>query len=187
MPKALDGGSGSSGGGTRPGGGGGGSSKPLGAQPSLITSTGGLVGFNNTLLIPFFDTRTGMEYFVTYDPTNFNCEDDCIYKFRLESVAPGRTIDIHKVFIEYRDLGKVTFTTRVEATQYNKATKKETLVYKSVVSTVGKGDKKIHSLFVDLKVNGERPQLIIIRKADDGPFSLVRAMLVGNSSEEQLV
>lgn len=164
---------------------------PVGASPTLLTATGGLFGLNNALLAPFVDTRNGKNYFVIYDPTNFNCEDDCVYNFRLESLKPGRNIDVHKVMIEYRDLGPVKFYVSVTATQYNKALKKETMVTAPLkpVATVlkGKGDKKIHTTWIDLKVVGERPQLTILRKANDGPLSIARVLLVGNSSEEDQV
>ena len=158
-----------------------------GANPSLVTSTGGLFGFNNILLVPFYDIRLNRTYFIMYDPSNFNCEDDCVYNFRLEEVVAGREIDVHKVYLQYKDLGKVTFKVIVSATQYNKALKKETINSKTVVVTVGKGDGKIHSYFVDLKVVGERPQISIFRKGNAGPLSIVKVMLCGHSDEgEQL-
>lgn len=170
-----------------PGGGGGTPKKsgPLGGVPSLITSTGGLFGFNNALLVPFFDTRSGLSYFVMYDPTNFNCEEDCVYNFRLESGAPSKEIDVTKIFLEYRDLGPVTFTIIVTATQYNKALRKEKVVRKEVSVSVGtkKADNKIHSYYVDLKLVGERPQLSIFRAADAGPLSIIRAMMFINTGE----
>lgn len=161
-------------------------SGPLGGQPSLITSTGGLFGFNNALLVPFFDTRLNLSYFVVYDPADFNCEEDCVYNFRLESGAPGKEIDVVKIFLEYRDLGPVTFSVAVTATQYNKSKKKETIQRVEVSVSVGtkKPDKKIHSYYVDLKVVGERPQLSIVRKADAGPLSIIRATMFLATGEE---
>jgi hypothetical protein len=186
MSRALDGGSGGGGGGGNPP-----SPKPkagpLGANPSLITATGGLFGTNNVLLVPFYDTRVNQSFFVLYDPTNFNCEDDCFYDFRLEDVQAAHNIDIHKVYFLYRDLGKVKFTVTVTATEFNRVTKKETTVSKSVQVTWGSGDNKLHSYFVDLKVVGERPQLHLFRKADAGPLAIVRAILIGHSDEGQIL
>lgn len=160
-------------------------SGPLGGQPSLITSTGGLFGFNNALIVPFFDIRTNLSYFVVYDPTDFNCEEDCLYKFRLESGEPGKEIDVVKIFLEYRDLGPVKFNVIVTATQYNKAKREEKIQRVSVPVSVGNKnpDNKIHSYYVDLKVIGERPQLSIFRKADAGPLSIIRAVMVIATSE----
>lgn len=152
---------------------------------SLITSTGGLFGVNFALLTPFFDIRMQSFVFAITDPTNFDSEEDCVYNFRQED-KPGRTIDIHKVYLQYRDLGKVSFDVIVSATQYNRATGKETPDVAKKTVSVGstRPDKKIHSYFVDLKVQGERPQLTIIRKRDKGPLAIITAMLMGNSSEE---
>lgn len=171
-----------------PGGGGGGGTKksgPIGGQPSLITSTGGLFGFNNALIVPFFDTRTNLSYFVVYDPTDFNCEEDCLYNFRMESAAPGKEIDVNKIFLEYRDLGPVKFTVIVTATQYNKAKLTEKIQSKSVKVSVGSKnpDGKLHSYYVDLKIVGERPQLSIFRAADAGPLSIVRAIMYIDTGE----
>lgn len=155
------------------------------ANASLITSTGGLFGSAYALLVPFFDNRSTKFVFAIYDPFNFDCEEDCVYDFRQED-KPGRVIDVHKVYLQYRDIGKVTYIVKVTATQYNRVTGKETIDTKSKTITVGnvKPDLKIHSYFVDLKVQGERPQLNITRKADKGPLSIVTAMLIGNSNEE---
>lgn len=155
-----------------------------GTNTALLTTSGGLYGYDNVLLVPFYNAINGFSYFLNYDPANFNSEVDCVYYFRLESVKPGRAIDVHKVYFEYRDLGAVKFTTTVTATQYDRATKRETEQSKSVISSMGKGDRKIHTLFVDLKVVGERPQLMLLRKANAGPLAIIRAMLIGNVVEE---
>ncbi len=177
-----------------PDGGGGHGGKPytppgttpsLGAQPGLITSTGGLYGQNNVLMAPYYHTLTGRFCFLYYDPNDFNCEDDCTYYFRMEDVQAGRAIDVHKVYFQYRDLGAVKFTTTVTATQYDKATKTEKINTQSVSVTWGKGDGKIHSYFVDLKVVGERPQLSVFRAANAGPLSFIRGLLIGHSDEGQ--
>jgi len=159
-------------------------STPLGASPSLITSTGGLYGRGNILLVPFYNEATKLSYFVTYDSSNFNCELDCVYNFRLEEVAAGREIDVHKVFLKLRDLGAVTFSVTVTATQYNKSNQTETVNTQTVViKNWGIGDKKLHSYFVDLKVVGECPQLSVFRAANAGPLAIIKAMLCGHSDE----
>jgi hypothetical protein len=165
-----------------PGKGGG---KAAASNISLLTSTGGLFGTAFVLITPFLNVQSGNYGFLITDPTDFNCEEDCVYNFRQED-KPGRVIDVHKVYLQYRDLGKVSFLATMTATQYNRDTNKETIDTDSKLVTVGntKPDKKIHSYFVDLKVQGERPQLSITRKAGKGPLSIVTAMMIGNANEE---
>lgn len=167
-------------------GSGGGAAKSSAAAPSLITSTGGLFGGAFALLVPFFDLRTNSFVFAIIDPNNFDSEEDCVYNFKMEDVKSGRVVDIHKVYLQYRDLGKVSFDVSVTATQFNRSTQKEKIEVATKTVKVGttKGDQRIHSYFVDLKVQGERPQLSIVRKKDSGPLSIVTAMLIGNVSEE---
>jgi hypothetical protein len=186
----MDGGTGPphppSGGGTKPPSGGG-SGAPTGASDfSLITSTGGLTGLINLLVVPFFVKNLNNFIFASYDPTNFNCEENCIYNFKMEDVKPGRSIDVHKVYIQYRDIGKVTVSFTVTATLYDRVKDVSKIVVKTVPKTFGgKADNNIYSKFIDLKITGERPQLSILRKANAGPLAIITAMLVGNSSEEE--
>lgn len=159
------------------------------ANISLLTSTGGLIGTNLVLLTPFYNAISKKYYFTIYDSSNFDTEEDCVYNFKMEDVQSGRNIDIHKVYLQYRDIGKVKFTVTVFATQYNKVKKTEKIVSDFQEVSVGtkKGDGKIHSYFVDLKVTGERPQCVITRKAADGPLAIVMAKMIGDVSEEQQI
>lgn len=160
------------------------------ANISLLTSTGGVVGLLPFLIVPFFDNRTGKFIFAKYDSADFNCEEDCIYNFRQEDLQTGRNIDVSKIYIQYRDIGEVKFDVIVTATLYNRKTKKSKIVHDELENIVvgnKKPTKKIYSLFVDLKVTGERPQLSIVRKKDAGPLSIIKAMMIGDSSEEDQV
>lgn len=183
-----------SGGADRPphggGGGGGGTSPPpasgpKGATSSLITSTGGLFGQDFKLVFPFFNMITNQNFLALYDVTSFDCEEDCIHNFRMESAKIGRVVDVHKVYLEYRDFGKVTFNITVNAYLLNRSTGKETYpkVTKEVIIN-GKKDLGLHSKFVDLKIQGERPQLQIFRAANKGPLSLTSVILIGTVMEE---
>jgi hypothetical protein len=176
------------GGGGRGGGGGGGSSPsaPKGASNlSIITSTGGLQGLNSLLLVSVFINNLQRYAFATFDPTNFNCEEDCVYKFKMEDIKLGRNVDVHKVYLQLRDLGKVTFNVQVAATLLDRKTNKETISTKNKDVVFGTGDGLIHSRFIDLKIQGERPQLIVTRKAKKGPLGIITAMFVGNMVEEE--
>jgi hypothetical protein len=179
---------GGGGGGGRGGSGGGGSSPsaPKGATSlSVVTSTGGLQGTTSFLIVPLLITKLNKFVFATFDPTNFNCEEDCVYQFKMEDVKIGRNVDIHKVYLQLRDLGKVTFNVKIAATLLNRKTNQEQISTKNVDVTFGKGDGLIHSRFIDLKIQGERPQLTITRKANKGPLGIITAMLMGNMSEEE--
>jgi len=171
------------------GGGGGGGASPLAPKGasnlSLITSTGGINGTSSLLLVPIYITHLQKFVFASFDPTNFNCEEDCFYNFKMEDMKLGRNVDVHKVYLQYRDLGKVTFTVSVSAMLLNRKTNKSTLNNASKDLILGTGDGLIHSKFIDLKVQGERPQLSITRKANNGPLSIIAAMLVGNMAEEE--
>lgn len=176
-------------GGTRPPVGGGGGSKP--ATPSgpprgavslsTITSTGGLLGSLGVLLVPFFLNSINRNVFAIYDITNFNTEEDCVYNFKMEDVKPGYDIDVHLVYLQYRDIGKVSINVAISTMQFNRNTGKSTPQMKQRNITIGgNNDNVIYSYFVDMKVTGERPQLVITRKANKGSLCLITAKLVGN-------
>ena len=182
-------------GGTAPvgphGGGTGGGVKPTSGPPtgavnlSNLTSTGGMFGGIGLLLVPVLLSSNGRNVLALYDATDFNCEEDSQYYFKVEDVKPGRAIDVHKVYLQYRDIGKVKFTVSVRVWQFNKTTNKTKLVQKSVTVTVGGlNDNVIYDRFIDLKVIGMRPQLSILRKGSDGPICLITAMMIGNVAEE---
>lgn len=159
------------------------------ANISLITSTGGLIGINWILLTPFYDSRIKTFYFAIYDSNNFDCEEDAFYDFKMEDVHPGRNVDVHKVYLQYRNIGIATFTINVTVVQYDKVKDKTKFITIPKVIKIGtaKPDSKIYDKYIDLKIVGLRPQLRISRKANSGPLSIVTAMLVGNMAEEQLV
>lgn len=190
--KFITNGGGSLGGGGRPPSGG--VTKPSTGVPGTakslanVTSTGGLQGSLGLLLTPFFVNNIRRFAFFAYDTTDFDCEEDCVYNFKMEDVKIGRVCDIHKVYFQYRDIGKVTMTWTVSAYLLNRTTGKESFPSKSKTVTVGGlSDNKIHSKFVDLKITGERPQLSLLRKANNGPLAIITAMFVGNMSEEEQV
>lgn len=156
--------------------GGGASSSPssnLNIDLSQLTVTGGLTGiigsvivFGTTLL---FNQPLGW----IFDTTDFNCEEDCEYHFRVEEIEVYRQPTIDKVIIRYRDLGQVTVNVFFVGNVLgdSKVSKIVTVVFG------GKADGKIYTTSFDLTCTFEAPQLIITRNAFSGPLSITKVLV----------
>jgi len=163
--------------------------KNPGGSPGLLTSTGGLFGLTGALFAPFLNTKNGTNYALLLDPFDFNCEEDAFYDFKVEDVNIGRSCDIHKLVVIYRNIGqgKITFGVRVYQPQGK--TDKEKFIVKTVTKTLGtkKPNNKLYTQNIDLVVSGERPQAFMTRRADDGPISIVSVVMVGDAGELKLL
>lgn len=201
MPNKQDingGGDGVRGGGGPPGGGkgGGGSAKP--SNPSLITSTGGLLGINGVLLTPAFNQITGKSYIINYESQDFNCEEDAQYSYRQEAnfekfPGEGRECSIHLIILKYRELGYVKFS--INITVFKQAI--DDYVNYQIPVIIPKlkltkarlntfPDKRIHTLKlapVNGVITGERPQISITYAANSGPLSITKLVMCGNADE----
>jgi len=157
---------------------------PTGGSPGLLTSTGGLYGFNYVLVLPILNTKHNIGQFFTLDIEDFNCEEDVEYIFKQEEMQHLRQISVHRILVTYRDLGKVKviFSVTTYSTESDKYTTKE-----SKIVTLGsaKADKKLHGKKIDIAITGERPQLRLFRKAKDGPLAITKISMVGTAPEEQ--
>jgi len=182
------------------GGGGGGSGAPgtptkpsgkvPGGSPGLLTSTGGLFGLGGQLLIPYRDLITNRFYIALINPSDFNSEEESTYFFPQEDVQPGRVVNVHKLEIEYRNLGVCSFSCGVIVYVPNK-NPQQPGVYKtkSVNFKIGsdKADNLLYTVFANLVISGMRPQAFIHREANAGPMSVTRVMMVGNADEKDLM
>jgi hypothetical protein len=195
MPVNLDGTT-KGGGGGFGGGGGKKSGGTTGGSPGLLTSTGGITGLTGIFTIPFQDLLLNRFYFVTFDPTDFNCEEDVTYFFKQEDIEVGRVVTIHKVLIVYRMIGQVKFTLTLngflESVKSSNEDPSQTgrFVSKSVPVTFGLGlgkipDKKLHTRSVDIKLTCERPQISISRLANSGPLAITKVIMCGTADEGQ--
>lgn len=160
-----------------------------GGSPGLLTSTGGLFGLTGALFAPFLDSKTGANYALLFDPSDFNCEEDAFYDFKVEDINPGRSCDIHKLVVIYRNLGlvKVTFGVRAYLPLVKKDQDK--FVTKTVTKMLGTKvpNFKLYTINIDLVVSGERPQVFMSRKADDGPLTIINVIMVGDAGETKLL
>jgi hypothetical protein len=160
-----------------------------GGSPGLLTSTGGLFGLTGALYVPFFDSLNNIYHAVLLDSNDFNCEEDAFYYFKVEDVNIGRSCDIHKLVVVYRNLGigKVTFGVGI----YQPQAKTDALkfVTKTVTKSLGNisANKKLYTQNFDLVISGERPQAFFTRKANDGPISIVSVVMVGDAGETKLL
>lgn len=193
------GGDGVRGGGGPPGGGkgGGGTAKP--ANPSLITSTGGLLGINGILITPAFNQTTNKSYIINYEPHNNNCEEDAQYTYRQEAnyskfPGEGREASYHLIILKYRELGKCKFSVNITVF---KQTIDDFVTYQIPVSIPvlpltrvrlnNFPDNRIHTIkiapIIGGVVIGERPQVSITYKANSGPVCVTKLILCGNADE----
>lgn len=152
-------------------------------SPGLITSTGGLFGDTGLLLVPFFDVKLGKNYLANWDSSNFDTEEDCTYFFKMEDLDVGRNIAIHKAVLVYRDIGRCRLTVGVTSylatdDKYNTKSQTKFIGHKTP-------DLKLHTQDFNFVITGERPQLFVSRKANDGPFSAVSLTMVGHADEKE--
>lgn len=155
---------------TPPSGGGGGSSSPTPINLANLPVTGGLAGFNQALLVPGFDDLAQVNLFYVIDPTDFNCEEDVEYDFKLEEIVQGNDVTVHNVLIRYRDLGIVRLTVYISSTDIDKT------VVKDITLGTSNADGKLHTYKVDMKGTMEAPQLKIIRRANNGPLCITKVI-----------
>lgn len=154
----------------------GGSQPGTGGNPNVnllnLTSTGGLVGNVGVLMVFAFNVLVGNQVY-KLDSTNFDCEEDCEYDFKVEEVEVYRQPTTDKVIIRYRDLGQCSlnlfFVGNVLGNVF--ASKIVTIVFG------GKNDGKIKTATADLVCTFEAPQLIIQRTANSGPVSLTKVLV----------
>lgn len=160
-----------------------------GGSPGLLTSTGGLFGLTGALYIPYQDLQSGLFYAALLDSNNFDCEEDAFYNFRIEDVNIGRSVDIHKLVLVHRNIGVCRITFGVRVYQPNGKTDKEKFVTKQITKTLGSknANNKLYTVNFDLVISGERPQVFFSRNANDGPFSLVSLVMVGDAGETILL
>jgi hypothetical protein len=141
------------------------------SSPGLLTSTGALNGTNPILAFAFSDINIGNSFISIMDVTNFNCEEDCSYTYRVEDIIEGHKPTIRRARIRYRDLGlvKVTFT----------LTGENAVPLTSTVNLGGKADGKIKTAYADFVLTSLAMQLSLFRKAGDGPLSIISVTLEG--------
>lgn len=160
-------------------------SKVRGGSPGLLTSTGGIFGTNFVVIAPIIDSVRGTGLYFTWNPFDFNSEEDTTYVFRQEEMQHARQVTIHKIVVTYRNLGKVKVTFSLSA--YSNVNETFFSVPKTLVLGSIQADRKLYTKKIDLLINGERPYLTITRKANAGPLALTKVTLVGNANEEQLL
>lgn len=156
---------------------GGGNNGPNPANPALLSSTGGISGSLGALLVPTM--LNGKSVICTFDPSNFNTEEDIFIDFRQEVVKDGKKPTVHRVLIVYRNLGPVTLT--VSHTAWTEVG----FVRQSETRTIGytNADKQIYTALFSYVCTGERPQLHISRLANQGALSILRIMIPGNMGD----
>lgn len=159
------------GGGGFPSGGGstGGATQQAGNIASIAAS-GGLTGGEYLILIPVLDVNTGERYIGYFDVNDLDTETESIYVTGQAEIMEGRQITVSRVRIIYRDLGLAKLDVTVKTSQ------------KSLTKTKGIGSSNVTGElvtdYVDMVVTGERPQLIISRKAGYGPVSIIKATMI---------
>jgi hypothetical protein len=140
---------------------------------SNISSTGGLSGGKGLVLVFGQSILAQQSLGWQFDSSNFNCEENCEYRFKIEEVEVYRQPTVDKIIIRYRDFGQCTLNCFISGNVLgdSKVSKIVTIVFG------GKADKKIYTTSFDLTCTFEAPQLIITRNADSGPVSIVKVLM----------
>lgn len=151
-----------------------------GTNPGLLTSSGGLFGSTSNLLIPIFDPETNIKYIATFDPTDFNSEEDAEYRYRMEEITEGRLITVSRVRIVYRNLGVVKVTGQLSGLVYSPASKTWQVVGAKQTIVIGDDSKdlSLRTGYFDMIITMERPQFIYKRLANDGPLAIISTTLI---------
>ena len=164
---------------TNPPSGGGGI--PSTANLLNVTSTGGLTGFNGVVMIFAQSPLNGN---ITYklDATNFNCEEDCEYDFRVEELQVYTQPTTSKILFRYRDLGSTFANFFFQGNVLGKA------VISKIVTAVfgGANDGKIKTGYADLVFTAEAPQLIMQRPANSGSSSICKILVEFEQGDRNL-
>jgi hypothetical protein len=159
------------------GGSGGGTTNSPGSNPTIdlsnVSSTGGLSGSKGLVLVfgkgIFLQQSLGWQF----DSTNFDCEEDSEYRFKVEEIEVYRQPTVNNIIIRYRDIGQATINCFIAGNVLGSA------VVSKIVTVVfgGKADNKIYTTKFDLTFTCEAPQLIITRNANSGPDSIVKVLM----------
>ena len=168
----------------------------LGGSPGLVTSTGGLYGVQKTLLVPFFDARSQHTALWMIDSNNFDTEEDAFYYFMSPDISMARAVTVHQVAVIYREIGECQFTIGIII--YNRRDDK--FIFKERIVNITNDispivdivntpfpDNKLHTIYADLNISGERPQVYLKRSKDSGPLSVQSITLAGHRDIPQLM
>ncbi len=176
-----------------------GASSRIGANPGLLTSTGGLVGANGLLFTPALNATTGKNVLINHDITDFNCENSSEYDFRQEAnygqqSGEGREASFHLIILKYRELGVAVFSINITVFKQDSDSFETVQIPVSIpvlplISDKRKKafpDGRIHTVKLyppKQVITGERPQVSITRRGDSGPVSITKLVLCGNADE----
>lgn len=160
------------------------SSPPQISQLQATASGAGLSGTLPLILVPFWNPTAGLFLINYFDTTNFDCEEDASYYFRMEE-AQDKSVTIHKMILTYNNLGQASLTAGI--TYYSRDTDQYYTASKNIKIGTKIPDFKQHKTAIDLVVTGESPQIFITRKANSGPVSIIRLTIAGHTGEGELV
>lgn len=146
---------------------------PSGVATSIsnISSSGGLAGALMALVLCVGDGE-GNYFFGTFDPTDFNTESESRYYFRAEDIIEGHEVTVSRVRIIYEDYGPATINVAVLNAQGSPDNSRD------VQLGTDKANKELLTTYADIEVTGERPQAVIIRKANSGSVSIIGVTLI---------
>lgn len=178
----LDGGSGRF---IPPGGNGGGApGTGTGSSQSVGLPTnenGGVFGSTYFLFVPVQDARSGLCYIGFFDVSNFNDPvDGSSYSYRQEDISPDAQVTVQRIWITYRDLGLAKLTLTLTGTNDDGQ-----VINASATVQIGNPvpTNALLTKQFGLQLTGFRPQLTISRNAGDGPISIIRVRLEGETEQ----
>jgi hypothetical protein len=151
---------------------------------STFGENGGFLATQFFLMVPTQGATGSLAYIGTFSADNYNdTVDGSSYSYRMEDIVVGRVPTVRRIFVVYRDLGLVTVTFTVSATNDNAqvVSQSATLTLGNVLPT-----NTLMSAFFDLVLTGYRPQVSWSRGAGAGPLSIVSVTMTGEYEEVTL-
>ena len=145
----------------------------------MAQSNGGISQSSRISAYPMTSVVTGQGGLYAFDPTTgYNdTTNPANYFYRIEEVVPGKTPTVNELIVVYRDLGLVTVTFTLTATNDDGK-----IVSNSAVVSLGNAaptGRVMTKNNIGLTLTGQNLQLSFSRAANAGPLAIVKVLLKG--------
>jgi hypothetical protein len=145
----------------------------------MAQSNGGISQTSRISSYPMVNVATGLAGLYAFDPTQgYNdAVNPANYFFKVEEVVPGKVPTVNKLIIVYRDLGLVTVTFTLTATNDDqKIVSNSTSVILGNLQATGRIMTRND---IGFTLSGQNQQLSLSRAPGAGNLALVKLILCG--------
>jgi len=146
----------------------------------MAQSNGGVTSNSRVSAYPMVNAITGQAGLWAFDPTlGYNdTTNPANYFYRMEEVIPGKTPTVNHIIVSYRDLGLVTVTFNLTATNDNQQ------VTMQSSGPIVLGNRRATGRImcrndIGLTITGQNIQLSWTRAPGAGSLSIVKIIMVG--------